>query len=228
MKQKEHALRYYDLILALFVALLLISNIAATKLLEIGPFISDGGAILFPLTYIFGDVLTEVYGYRKARRAIIVGFAASVLAALTFLAVQYIPGAPEYTNQSAFEAVLGFVPRIVAASMAGYLCGQFINAYVLARLKVKTKGKWLWLRLIGSTVFGELADTIVFCTIAFFGILTGGSFLNYVMVGVAYKIGVEIVCLPVTYRVIAYLKRRESIDYYDTRTDFNPLHADKR
>ncbi|MGB4758671.1 MAG: queuosine precursor transporter [Candidatus Saccharimonadales bacterium] len=215
--------KYFDIILAFFVAVLLISNIGATKLIEIGPFITDGGAILFPIAYIFGDIFTEVYGYRKARRAILVGFAAMVLAALTFMAVQYLPPAADYTNQAAFEAVLGFVPRIVLASLAGFLVGQFVNSVVLAKLKVKTKGKYLGVRLIGSTVFGELADTVVFCTIAFYGVITGGTFLNYVLVGIAYKISVEIIFLPITYRVIAVLKKREGIDVYDKKTNFNPL-----
>lgn len=215
--------KYFDCILAFFVAVLLISNIAATKLIEIGPFITDGGAILFPIAYIFGDIFTEVYGYKKARRAILIGFGAMILAAGTFLIVQQLPPAAEYTNQAAFEAVLGFVPRIVLASLAGFLVGQFLNARVLAVMKTKTKGKYLGVRLIGSTIVGELADTLVFCTIAFYGVITGGSFVNYVLVGIAYKIAVEIMCLPVTYRVIAFLKKREGIDVYDKSASLNPF-----
>ncbi|OYX53599.1 hypothetical protein B7Y92_02455 [Candidatus Saccharibacteria bacterium 32-50-13] len=210
--EKTSALRYrhFDILLALFVALLLISNIAATKLLAIGPFIMDGGAILFPLTYIIGDVLAEVYGLKAAKRAIFTAFGVSALAALTFLAVQYLPGAPEYTNQAAFEAVLGFVPQIVIASLAAFLAGQFINAYVLIKIKEKWGEKHLWARLIGSTIAGQFVDTIIFCTIAFYGVITGWSFINYVLVGVAYKIAVEIILLPVTYRVVAIIKRQET------------------
>ena len=210
--EKTSALRYrhFDILLALFVALLLISNIAATKLLAIGPFIMDGGAILFPLTYIIGDVLAEVYGLKAAKRAIFTAFGVSALAALTFLAVQYLPGAPEYTNQAAFEAVLGFVPQIVIASLAAFLAGQFINAYVLIKIKEKWGEKRLWARLIGSTIAGQLVDTIIFCTVAFYGIITGWSFINYVLVGVAYKVAVEIILLPVTYRVVAIIKRQET------------------
>lgn len=208
----KYASKHYDIILALFAALLIISNIAATKLIAIGPFILDGGAILFPLTYIIGDILAEVYGLQKTKRAIFTAFGASVLAALTFLAVQYLPGAPDYTNQAAFEAVLGFVPRIVLASLAGFLCGQFINAVVLVKIKEKWGEKRLWVRLVSSTVAGELADTTVFCTIAFLGILDGWSFINYVLVGVAYKIAIEVIMLPVTYRVIRFLKRHEYDD----------------
>lgn len=202
--------RHFDILLALFVAILLISNIAATKLLAVGPFIMDGGAILFPLTYIIGDVLAEVYGLKAAKRAIWTAFGVSALAALTFLAVQYLPGAPEYANQAAFEAVLGFVPQIVIASLAAFLCGQFMNAYVLVKMKEKWGDKNLWARLLGSTIAGQFVDTIIFCTIAFYGVITGWSFANYVLVGVAYKVAMEIILLPVTYRVIAVIKRHEA------------------
>ena len=208
-KEVTSSLRYYDIIIALFVALLLISNIAATKLIVIGPFIMDGGAILFPFTYIIGDILAEIYGLKRTKRAIFTAFAISVLAALTFLAVQYLPGAPEYTNQAAFEAVLGFVPQIVIASLAAFLCGQFINAYVLVKIKEKLGDKHLWVRLLSSTVAGQLVDTMIFCTIAFFGVLTGLDFLNYVLVGVAYKVAMEVLLLPITYRVIKLIKRYE-------------------
>jgi uncharacterized integral membrane protein (TIGR00697 family) len=205
----RHRSGNYDLILALFCGLLLISNIGATKLIEFGPIITDGGAFLFPLTYILGDVLSEVYGFRKARRAILLGFGLSVLAALTFYLVQIAPPADGYENQSAFEAVLGFVPRIVLASLLGFLAGQLLNAYVLVKIKQRTKEGKLWARLIGSTLVGELADTVVFCTIAFYGVITGGDFLNYVITGYVYKVLVEVVFLPITYPVIALVKRHE-------------------
>lgn len=210
MKQKILTYQYYDILLSYFVALLLISNIAATKPILIGPFLFDGGAILFPLTYIIGDVITEVYGFKKARRAILVAFSISILAALTFIAVQHLPGAPEYENQAAFEAVLGFVPQIVIASLVAFFSGQLINSYVLSKMKQKWGEKNLWLRLLSSSVAGELIDTILFCTIAFYGIITGWSFVNYVVVGVAYKLTVEVLLLPVTYRVISYIKKRET------------------
>lgn len=200
---------HYPVVLAVFCGLLLISNIGATKLIEFGPIITDGGAFLFPLVYITGDVLSEVYGFKAARKAIMVGFALAVLAALTFWVVQISPAAASWPNQEAFESVLGFVPRIVLASIAGYLVGQLLNAYVLVRIKEWTKEKALWLRLIGSTAVGEAADTVVFCTIAFYGVITGGEFLNYVIVGYVYKVLVEVVLLPVTYRVIAIIKKAE-------------------
>ena len=199
----------YPTLVAVFVGLLILSNIGAVKLIAIGPLITDGGAFLFPLVYVLGDVITEVYGFRPARRAILIGFAMSALAALTFLLIQVSPPAEAWPNQDAFEAVLGFVPRIVVASMAGFLVGQLLNAYVLVRIKERTDEGRLWARLLGSTAVGELADTVVFCTIAFYGVITGGEFVNYVVVGFLYKTAVEIILLPLTYRVIAAVKARE-------------------
>jgi len=210
----------YDLVVALFVALLLISNVAATKLIAFGPtwspfglpvlpIITDGGALLFPLTYVLGDVLAEVFGMRGARRAILLGFGVSLLASLTFLAVGAAPAAPGYENQEAFVAVLGFVPRIVVASLAGYLVGQFLNAWVLVKLKQWREGKGMWKRLLGSTVVGEAADTTIFCLIAFGGQIDGGTMLNYIVVGYLFKVSVEAVLLPVTYRVISLVRSRE-------------------
>lgn len=199
----------YPVIVAVFVAVLLISNIGATKLIAVGPFITDGGAFLFPLAYVIGDVLSEVYGWRAARRAILVGFAMSILAAATLWLVQVAPPAEGYQNQEAFEAVLGFVPRIVLASVLGYLVGQLLNSYVLVRIKAVTRERHLWARLIGSTAVGELADTVVFCTVAFYGVITGAEFVNYVVVGYLYKTLLEVVLLPITYPVIGAIKRRE-------------------
>ena len=210
----------YDLVVALFVSLLLISNVAATKLIAFGPewspfglpvlpVITDGGALLFPLTYVLGDVLAEVFGMRGARRAILLGFGGSLLASLTFLAVGAAPAAPGYENQEAFVAVLGFVPRIVTASLAGYLVGQFLNAWVLVKLKQWRDGRGMWARLLGSTVVGEAADTTIFCLIAFGGEIDGGTMLNYIVVGYVFKVSVEAVLLPITYRVIALVRCRE-------------------
>ena len=199
----------YPVIVGVFVGLLLISNIGAVKLIEFGPIITDGGAFLFPLVYIAGDILSEVYGFKAARKAILIGFAMSILAALTFWLVQISPPAEAWGNQEAFEAVLGFVPRIVVASVAGYLVGQLLNAWVLVKIKERTQEKALWLRLLGSTAVGEFADTIVFCTIAFYGVITGEEFLVYVAFGFAYKTLVEVVLLPVSYAVIGWVKRRE-------------------
>ena len=199
----------YASIVAVFVALLLISNIGAVKLIEFGPIITDGGVFLFPLVYVVGDVLAEVYGWKAARRAVLLGFAMSALAAFTFWIVQLSPPAQDWPNQEAFEAVLGFVPRIVLASILGFLVGQMLNAYVLVRIKRRTNERALWARLLGSTVVGEFADTVVFCTVAFFGVITGGDFLTYVLIGFLYKTAIEALLLPVTYRIVAAVKRHE-------------------
>ena len=207
--------RALDIISVAFVALLLISNIAATKAFMLGTsthyLIFDGGAVLFPLTYIIGDVLSEVYGFARARRVIIMGFVASLLASLTFFIVQYLPPAPDYENQDAFVAVLGFVPRIVAASIGGYLVGQLINSLVLVKIRQRWGADHLWARLIGSTLVGEAFDTVIFCTIAFAGIIPGSEFLNYIITGYVYKVGIEVVFLPITYRVIALVRKIEHL-----------------
>ena len=194
---------------AVFVGLLLISNIGAVKLISFGPIITDGGAFLFPLVYIVGDVLSEVYGFARAKRVIFVGFAMAILAATTFYLVQISPVGPGWENQDAFEAVLGFVPRIVLASVLGFLVGQLLNSWVLVKMKSAREGAPLWQRLIGSTAVGEFADTLVFCTVAFYGIVTGAEFLNYVLVGYVYKTLLEVFLLPVTYPVIAAVKKYE-------------------
>ena len=199
----------YPVVVAVFVSLLLISNIGAVKLIAIGPIITDGGAFLFPLTYIVGDVLSEVYGLKAARRAILLGFLMSIVAAITFWIVQVSPPAGDWPNQEAFEAVLGFVPRIVLASVLGFLVGQLLNAWVLVKIKERTRERKLWLRLLGSTAVGQFADTLVFCTVAFYGIITGAEFWTYVLFGYVYKTALEFVLLPITYAVIGFVKRRE-------------------
>jgi len=200
---------HYATVVAVFVGLLLISNIGATKLIAAGPLITDGGAFLFPLVYVVGDVLSEVYGWRATRRAIWIAFGMSALAAGTFWLVQSAPPAADWHNQEAFEAVLGFVPRIVLASLCGFLVGQLLNAWVLVQIKARTLETRLWARLLGSTAVGQFADTLVFCSIAFFGVITGWTFVNYVVTGYLYKVSVEVLVMPVTYRAIAAVKRRE-------------------
>ena len=208
--------RVYDLIAVTFVAALLISNVAATKVtaLDWGPvhLVFDGGAVLFPLTYILGDVLSEVYGFGRARRVIVMGFAASIAASAVFWIVQVAPVGPGYENQAAFEAVLGFVPRVVAASVIGYLAGQLVNALVLVGIRSRWGARRLWARLIGSTLVGEAVDTALFCTIAFAGVIEGGDFVNYVVTGYVYKVAVEVVLLPLTYRVIGWVRGLEGLE----------------
>jgi uncharacterized integral membrane protein (TIGR00697 family) len=175
------------------------------------PLVVDGGVVLFPLAYVLGDVISEVYGLRAARRAILAGFAAAVLAAGTFFVVQLMPAASWYENQPAYEAVLGPVSQIVLASLAGYLAGQFLNSWVLVRMKQRSAEHRLVARLVGSTGVGEVADTLIFCAIAAsaIGITTFGTFLNYFVMGVILKVGIELLLMPLTVRVIAWLKRRE-------------------
>lgn len=215
---------YFDVILALFCVVLVVSNIVATKGIEFGtwqwsigsiqisPIITDGGAFLFPLAYILGDVISEVYGFRAARRAILTGFAMAILAAVTFFVVQHAPAAGFYANQDAYEAVLGFVPQIVLASLCGYVVGQLLNSFVLVRMKARMAERGLWARLIGSTGVGEAADTLIFCAIAAsaIGITSMGQFWNYFVIGFVYKVAVEIIISPLTMAVIGLLKRRET------------------
>lgn len=208
---------YYPTLVAVFTGLVLISNVAATKGIAFGPvigdwsLITDGGFIVFPLTYVIGDVLSEVYGFKATRRAIYTAFVMEAVAASTFWLTAYLPAADFYTNQAAFEAVVKPFTQLIIAGLAGFIVGQTLNAWVVVKIKARTKEKHLWARLIGSTIVGEFADTVVFCAIAAgaIGISTWGDFLTYVALGWVYKTVVEIVVLPVTYRVIADIKRRE-------------------
>ena len=202
---------YFDVILAAYCVILVLSNIGATKGVQFGPVITDGGFFLFPLAYVLGDVVSEVYGFRAARKAILTSFFFGAFASVVFWIVIILPPAPFYENQAAFEAVLGPVPLIVVASLLGYLVGQLLNAYVMVKVKQRTQEKHLWARLISSTMVGELVDTVIFCTIAapIIGINSWSGFLNYVLVGYVYKCLVEVVIMPVTYAAIAWVKRRE-------------------
>ena len=222
--------RYFDLILAAFAVTLVVSNIASTKVatLEFGGFkpVFDGGTFLFPLTYIFGDVLTEVYGYARSRRVIWFGMGANLFSSLIFGLVTLLPTDPSSPTKGAFEGVLGFVPQIVAASLVAFFVGEFLNAFVLAKLKVATQGRWLWTRTIGSTLIGQAADTVTFSVLAF-GIganaLPTDVLVSVIVFNYAYKVALEVVLTPVTYWVVGFLKRAEGVDHFDTRTNFNPF-----
>lgn len=202
---------HFDILLALFCVVLILSNVGASKGVAFGPIITDGGFFLFPLAYIIGDVLSEVYGFRAARRAIITGFVTAALAALTFWVIVALPPADFYANQDALASVLMPVPLIVLASLLGFLTGQTLNSWVLVRMKGRTRERHLWARLMGSTGVGEFADTLIFCSIAasVIGITTAGDFINYVLVGFLYKAAVEFLLLPVTTMVIRWVKKRE-------------------
>ena len=209
---QQHYLRsWYPTIAAIFCALLLISNIGATKIIDFGPIKTDGGAFLFPLTYILGDVLTEVFGFKATRRVIYTGFGLGILAGLTFWLVQITPPADNWPNQAAFESILGFVPQIVAASVIAFLLGQLTNSWSFTWIKSRTSGKGLWARSIGSTILGEFVDTLTFTFIASLGRMNFSDFLNYLATGYIYKVMYEVICLPITYRVVAIVKRHEAL-----------------
>ena len=215
--------RYFDVIMALFVAVLLISNIASTKIVTFWKFTFDGGTILFPLSYIFGDILTEVYGYRRSRKVIWTGFFAALMMSLILWVVQVLPPAPDWPNQEAYEKLIGFIPRIVLASLVAYFAGEFTNSWLLSRLKVKTGGKYLWMRTIGSTLVGEGIDTLLFCMIAFYGVLPGSLLVTVIISNYIFKCSIEILFTPVTYAGVRFLKKKEQIDVFDRGISYNPF-----
>jgi queuosine precursor transporter len=216
-------MRYFDIIMALFVAVLLISNVASTKIVQVGPFTFDGGTLLFPISYIFGDILTEVYGYRKSRRVIWTGFFCLFLMAVTLWIVGLLKPATGWDLQSAYDAILGQTPRIVVASLLAFLAGEFSNSFTLAKMKVWTEGRWLWTRTIGSTIVGEGVDTVLFVMVAFYGTLPNELLMSIMWSNYVFKVGLEAVMTPVTYYVIRFLKRTENEDVYDRDTNFNPF-----
>ncbi|MDD3066715.1 MAG: queuosine precursor transporter [Candidatus Gracilibacteria bacterium] len=215
--------RHLDTITALFVAVLLISNVASTKIVDFGIFSFDGGTLLFPLAYIFGDILTEVYGYARSRRVIWLGFLGSALMAGVLALVNFLPAAADWPYQEAFQTILGQTLRIVAASLTAYFAGEFANSFILAKLKIAMQGKHLWIRTIGSTLIGEGLDTIIFCLIAFYGVFDNSLLLTIVLSNYVFKVGVEILFTPFTYGIVGFLKRAEKEDYYDKKTNFNPF-----
>ncbi len=226
MSQIENKKYYYfDYLMALFVAVLLISNIASTKIVQLWYFSFDGGTLLFPLSYIFGDILTEVYGYKKARKVIWVGFFSAGLMAIVLMIVTALPAAEDWPYQEAFKNILGLAPRIVLASLVAYFAGEFSNSYIMAKLKIKTKGKYLWLRTISSTLVGEGIDTVLFILIAFWGVLPTGLLITIFISNYIFKSGFEIILTPVTYKVVNFLKKKEGEDYYHRDTNFNPFSS---
>lgn len=201
----------FPYLLALFCAVFLISNITAQKGVQLGPLITDGAFFLFPISYVIGDVIAEVYGFKAARRAVFTGFGIAVVAVLSFYIAIWLPAADFYDMDETFAAVLGLLPRIVVASLAGYVVGQLLNAWVLQKMKDRFGTGNLWARLIGSTVVGEFADTLLFCSIAagVIGIDSAGAFVNYVAVGFVWKTVMEVILLPITYPTIAAVRRAE-------------------
>jgi uncharacterized integral membrane protein (TIGR00697 family) len=223
LERQYPAFRHLGFITGATVATLIISNIAATKVTQIGPLISDGGTLLFPLAYIFGDVLTEVYGYKASRRVIYTAFLWMLIAAGMFQLVAIAPPAPDYELQESFMAILGQTPRIVLASLIAYFAGEFMNSYVLAKMKVLFAGRMIWLRTIGSTVLGQALDTGLFILVAFSGVFSFETLNAMFWSMYLLKIAIEILLTPITIRVILWLKKQENIDVYDTDTNFNPF-----
>ncbi len=249
--EQSRAFRYYDLVMALFVAVLLISNVASSaKMVDWGVSLFglrlafDAGTIVFPISYVFGDILTEVYGYRRSRRIIWIGFACNALLAVTLIVVGLLPAEAEWrsglevVNQLTGErggADLAYrylitdigsgAWRIVIASLVAYFAGEFSNSYVLAKMKIWSSGRWLWMRTIGSTIVGEGVDTVLFVLIAFAGVWSWELLAAVALTNYLFKVGVEAVMTPVTYRVVRFLKRAEQEDYYDYGTDFNPFRT---
>jgi queuosine precursor transporter len=223
--------RYYEFVMAAFVTVLICSNligpakIAQADLPLLGMVSFGAGVLFFPISYVFGDILTEVYGYARSRRVIWAGFAGLAFAAVMSAVVVWLPPAPFWKNQAAYEIAFGSTWRIAGASLIAFLCGEFVNSYVLAKMKIFTRGRWLWTRTIGSTIFGEGVDSLLFYPLAFWGsgLIPEDRLPQIMLVQFVTKVAVEVIFTPVTYAVVGWLKRVELEDYYDRDTDFNPF-----
>lgn len=226
------AYRWFPLVTAVFVTTLVISNIIAVKIVQIGPLFLPAAVILFPVAYIFGDILTEVYGYARARQVIWTGFFCNLIAVIAIWIGGILPAAPFWTGgvydtpqaaQQAYQAILGFTPRLLVASFIAYLAGEFLNSFVLAKLKVKTQGRFLWLRTIASTLVGQGVDSFIFLSIAFYGIFSPADLGKAILSQWSFKVVYEALATPLTYLAVNWLKRAEGEDVYDRETDFNPV-----
>ncbi|HEY7550826.1 MAG TPA: queuosine precursor transporter [Hyphomicrobiaceae bacterium] len=232
--QQQRQYRYFEFVMVAFVVVLVCSNlIGPAKIAQVdipfwGPYVFGAGVIFFPISYIFGDILTEVYGYGRARKVIWAGFGALIFAAVMAAIVVALPPASFWEHQKAYEVAFGNAWRVVAASMIAYFCGEFVNSFVLAKMKIWTKGRALWTRTIGSTIFGEAVDSAIFYPLAFYntGIIPNDALLTVVIAQFVTKTLVEVVFTPVTYAVVGFLKRAEQEDYYDRDTDFNPFRLE--
>jgi len=228
---ESRSYRYYDFVMAAFVTVLICSNlIGPAKAVQIelpffGAVVFGAGVLFFPISYVFGDILTEVYGYARARRVIWAGFAGLAFAALMAYVVVALPPAPEWPNQKAYEIAFGSTWRIAAASMFAYFCGEFVNSFVLAKMKILTAGRWLWTRTIGSTIVGEAVDSVLFYPLAFYasGIMPNEIIPRLMLAQFILKVSVEVIFTPLTYKIVGALKRAENEDYYDRETRFTPF-----
>lgn len=230
-KARERGFRYYEFVMAAFVTILICSNligpakISQVDLPLVGAITFGAGVLFFPISYVFGDILTEVYGYARARRVIWAGFAGLAFAAAMAAVVVALPPAPFWQNQQAYEIAFGTTWRIAAASMFAYFCGEFANSFVLAKMKILTAGRWLWTRTIGSTVVGEAVDSALFYPLAFYGtgIIPDDKLPVVMLAQFVAKVAVEVVLTPVTYKIVGFLKRAEQVDHYDVDTNFTPF-----
>jgi len=218
-----YASPYFMVIVALYVTSLITANLVAVKVLAFGPWVTDAGLLTFPIAYIVGDLLTEVYGYAAARRVIWLGFICNALAVGTFQLAGALPAEGTWDGADAWSRIFDSTPRFLVASLCAYLIGGFANSYVLARLKVRTNGRWLWMRTIGSTIVGQGLDTVVFVTIAFAGIFSGQVLWEMLYTGILLKTTYEVLATPLTYFVVGKLKRAEGVDAYDRDTNFSPI-----
>jgi queuosine precursor transporter len=221
--QEMRRYKYLDVLTTAFVVVLLVSNLVAQKVCLIGPFAVSGAVLLFPVTYIFGDVFTEVYGFSASRRAIWLGFFGTALLYIMATIVISLPAAPGWQNQQAFATVFGFIPRILTASLIAYWAGEFANSYTMAKLKLLTNGEKLWTRTIGSTVVGQAVDTVLVITLTFAGIYPARMLVNIIATGYLLKVGYEVLATPITYLVVGWLKRSEHSDAFDRNENFNPF-----
>ncbi|HEY4379820.1 MAG TPA: queuosine precursor transporter [Acidobacteriaceae bacterium] len=228
MPQSAGRPKYLDALTTMFVVILLVSNLVAQKICMIGPLAVSGAVLLFPITYIFGDVFTEVYGFSASRRAIWLGTFGTALLYVMGMIVIALPGAPGWHNQEAFRVVFGFLPRIQTASLIAFWAGDFANSYTLARMKLWTEGKWLWTRTVGSTVVGQAVDTTLVITLTFAGKYPAMTLLNMILTGYLLKVGYEVLATPITYWVVGWLKASEHVDTFDRDGDFNPFRFSGR
>jgi uncharacterized integral membrane protein (TIGR00697 family) len=215
--------KYFLYIAIAFVVVLMISNTVGTKIIQLGSLSLAGAIFIFPISYIFGDILTEVYGYRASRKIIWSGFAAIIFMSLCYWFVKVLPAAPFWNNQEAYDLILGGVPRIVVASITAFILGEFSNSYVLSRMKVLMEGKHLWMRTIGSTIVGEGVDSILFAVIAFAGLIPGAALVSVIISGYLVKVAIEALATPITYFIVNKLKKAEGIDVYDKGISYNPF-----
>jgi len=215
--------RYLDVLITAFVVILLVSNLVAQKIIRIGPLSVSGGLVLFPITYIFGDIFTEVYGYAASRRAIWLGFCGTALMYGVGALIIALPADPSFHNQQAFITVFGFLPRLLAASLIAFWAGEFANSYTMARMKLLTHGRWLWTRTVGSTVVGQAVDTTIVVVLTFAGNYPASTLARLILTSYCMKVAYEILATPLTYLVVNFLKRTENSDPYDAHTSFNPF-----